>query len=153
MAGIQNNVIERGKRNVVSRVFHSKTDKDAIAAWRQDLNRILQIFTVRPINRIWQSLIHHSQAELLMNTHLTVADTHLTVQDTHSTVKDTHSTVKDTHSTVKDTHLTVKDTHLTVADTHSMVADIHRNVLAVHASSDGQNLPVSTGLCPPITEH
>ena len=139
MAGIQNNVIERGKRNVVSRVFHSKTDKDAIAAWRQDLNRILQIFTVRPINRIWQSLIHHSQAELLMNTHLTVADTHLTVPDTHSTVKDTH--------------LTVKDTHLTVADTHSMVADIHRNVLAVHASSDGQNLPVSTGLCPPITEH
>ena len=131
VAGIQNNVIKRGQRSVVSRVFHSKTDKDAIAAWRQDLNRILQVFTVRPINRIWQSLIPRLQAELLMNTHLTVADT---------------------HSAVKDTHSTVKDTHLTVVDTHSMVADLHRNVLAVQASSDGQNLPVSTGLYPPTTE-
>ena len=58
-----------------------------------------------------------------------------------------------THLTVADTHLTVQDTHLTVADTHSMVADIHRNVLAVQASSDGQNLPVSTGLYLPTTVH
>ena len=124
VAGIQNNVIKQGQRSVVSRVFHSKTDKDAIAAWRQDLNRILQIFTVRSINPTWQSLIHHLQVELLMSTHLTVADTHLTVQDTHSTV----------------------------ADTHLMVADIHRNVLATQAGPDGQNPPVSTGLYPPTTD-
>ena len=47
VAKIQSNVIERGKRNAFSRAFHSKTDKDAIVAWRQDLNRILQIFNVR----------------------------------------------------------------------------------------------------------
>ena len=124
MAGIQHKVIEKGKRNAVSQVFHSKNDKDAIAGWKQDLNRILQIFTVRSINPIRQSLIHHFQAELLVNTHLTVQDTHSMVQDTHSTV----------------------------ADTHLMVADIHRNVLATQAGPDGQNPLVSTGLYPPTAE-
>ena len=93
MAGIQNKVIEKGKRNAASQVFYSKNDKDAIAGWKQDLNRILQIFTVRSINPIWQSLIHHFQAELLVNTHLTVADTHLTVVDTHTMVADIHRNV------------------------------------------------------------
>ena len=56
VAEIQGKVIERGKRNAVSRAFHSKTDKDAIAAWRQDLTRILQIFNVRSDHFIWQLL-------------------------------------------------------------------------------------------------
>ena len=80
VARIQNRVVEKGKRNVVSRVFrsvfHSKSvDNDAIASWRQDLNRIRQIFTVRSINHIWQSLINHFQAELLVNANVMVADT------------------------------------------------------------------------------
>ena len=91
VAGIQYRVIEKGKRNVVSRVFrsvfHSKSvDNDAIASWGQDLNRIRQIFTVRSISHIWQSLIHHFQTELLINTHLAVADTHVTVGGTHQAV-------------------------------------------------------------------
>ena len=32
---------------MVSRAFHVKSDKDAIAGWKQDLNSILQIFNVR----------------------------------------------------------------------------------------------------------
>ena len=47
LAEIQRNVFAQGERNVASRLFHSRNDKDAIAAWRQDLNRILQIFSVR----------------------------------------------------------------------------------------------------------
>ena len=79
MAGIQNRVIEKGKRNEVSRVFHSvfhskSVDNDAIASWRQGLNRIRQIFTVHSINHIWQSLINHFQAELSLNTHAMLVD-------------------------------------------------------------------------------
>ena len=79
VAGIQNRVIEKGKRNVVSRVFHSvfhskSVDNDDIASWREDLNRVRQIFTVRSISHIWQSLINHFQAELSANTHAMVVD-------------------------------------------------------------------------------
>jgi len=47
VAEIQRSVIERGKRNVVSRHFHAKNDKETIAGWRQDLDRILRVFNVR----------------------------------------------------------------------------------------------------------
>ena len=49
VAEIQGKVVKRGKRNPVSRFLGSKNDKDAIAAWRQDLNRILHIFNVRSV--------------------------------------------------------------------------------------------------------
>jgi hypothetical protein len=39
--------IEQGKRNAVSRLFHAKNDKDAIATWKSDLSRVLHIFNVR----------------------------------------------------------------------------------------------------------
>ena len=47
VAEIQRSIIERGKRNVISRHFHAKNDKEAIATWRSDLNRILHVFNVR----------------------------------------------------------------------------------------------------------
>ena len=49
VAEIQGRVVKKATRNPVSRFFRSKNDKDAIAAWRQDLNRILQIFNVRSV--------------------------------------------------------------------------------------------------------
>ena len=60
VAGIQNKVIKQGRRSAVSRVFHSKNDKDAIAAWRQDLIRILQIFNVRSVDSVRQPLRNRS---------------------------------------------------------------------------------------------
>ena len=44
---IRKNVDKQGKRNVAIRFILAKTNKDKIAAWKQDLLRILQIFTVR----------------------------------------------------------------------------------------------------------
>ena len=35
-----------GKRGAVSRRFHAKSEKEAIAAWRSDLDKILQSFNV-----------------------------------------------------------------------------------------------------------
>ena len=43
-------IVEQGNRNAVSQAFHAKNDKDTIAAWRQDLNRILHIFNVRSVS-------------------------------------------------------------------------------------------------------
>lgn len=57
VAEIQKRIIDQGKRHPVSRVLHTKTDRDMIAVWRQDLNRILQIFNVRSIGPAWPSLI------------------------------------------------------------------------------------------------
>ena len=46
--GIQKNIIKRGERNVISRRYRAKDDKEAIAAWNLDLNRIRRVFDVRP---------------------------------------------------------------------------------------------------------
>ena len=49
VAEIQANVIEKGERNLFARLVHARNDKEAIAGWRSDLNRILHIFNVRPV--------------------------------------------------------------------------------------------------------
>ena len=47
MAEVQEKIQEKRKQKILSRLFHSKADQDAIAAWRLDLGRILQVFNVR----------------------------------------------------------------------------------------------------------
>ena len=46
VAEIQANVIKRSGRHRMSRFLHSGGDKDAIAAWKSELNRILHVFNV-----------------------------------------------------------------------------------------------------------
>ena len=72
MAQIQEKVIKRSGRNALSRAFHAKNDKETIATWRSDLNRILHVFNVRPVVFTLASLITPFQTELAMNTHVTV---------------------------------------------------------------------------------
>ena len=45
-------IIKRGKRNVISRRYHAKDDKAAIAAWKLELNRILHVFNVRSVTAV-----------------------------------------------------------------------------------------------------
>ena len=49
VAAIQKKIVKEGDRSPISRFFRAKSDKDAIAAWGQDLDRILHIFNVRPV--------------------------------------------------------------------------------------------------------
>ena len=56
VAGIQRKIIRWGKRHAVSRVLHAKDEKDTIAAWKQDFNRILQVFNVRSVGSAWYLL-------------------------------------------------------------------------------------------------
>jgi hypothetical protein len=53
VAAIQKNTVKKGKRNMASRFIHKKSEKEAIAGWKQDLLRILQIFDVRSTSRAW----------------------------------------------------------------------------------------------------
>ena len=47
IAEIQKNTIKRGKRNPISRRYRTKDDKEAIAAWKLELDGILHVFNVR----------------------------------------------------------------------------------------------------------
>ena len=46
VAEVQRKVIKQSGRNSALRLFHAKKDKETIAAWKVDLNRILHIFNV-----------------------------------------------------------------------------------------------------------
>jgi len=56
VAEVQGNIIEKGGRSLSSRLAHTKNDKEVIAAWRSELNRILHVFNVRSIGYDRQSL-------------------------------------------------------------------------------------------------
>lgn len=79
MGEIREKVIEEGKRNAASRYFFAKSNKDMIVGWREELNRILQIFNVRPVDSVRRSLTAFCQTELAINTHTLVADIHRSV--------------------------------------------------------------------------
>lgn len=52
VACIQKNVVKQSNRNAVSRLLRANNDKEAIAAWRQDLTRVLHVFNVRSVSSI-----------------------------------------------------------------------------------------------------
>ena len=79
MAEIKSKVIKRSGRHVASRLFHAKNDKEAIAGWKLELNRILHVFNVRSAISAWSSLTVSFQTELAVNTNVTVSDTHTIV--------------------------------------------------------------------------
>jgi hypothetical protein len=74
--GIQKKIVKQGKRNAVSRAFYAKNDKDTIAAWRRDLDRILHVFNVCSDYPVWCWLTTFLQTELAINTHTMVSDIH-----------------------------------------------------------------------------
>ena len=74
VAEIQRKIAKQAKRNVISRHLHAKNDKETIATWRSDLNRILLVFNVRSVLPDWPLLTSRSQTELAINTHVAVSD-------------------------------------------------------------------------------
>jgi hypothetical protein len=47
--------VKQGKRNVAIRFILAKGDKERIAAWKQDLVRVLHVFNVRSIGPVEHS--------------------------------------------------------------------------------------------------
>ncbi|KAF9642984.1 hypothetical protein BDM02DRAFT_3132728 [Thelephora ganbajun] len=110
---VKRNVDELGKRNAISRLFHAKDDKETIAAWRLDLNRILHVFNT----------------ELAINTHVIVSDVH---QD----VTNTRAVISDVHQGVVNTHAIVSELQHSVTNTHTIVSDIHRTIVKGQEASE-----------------
>lgn len=48
VAEIQRKATKYRERNIISRFLHTKSDREMVAGWRLDLNRILHVFNVRP---------------------------------------------------------------------------------------------------------
>ena len=46
VAEIQRKVVDQGKRNLFSRLFHARDDQGKITAWGLELDRILRVFNV-----------------------------------------------------------------------------------------------------------
>jgi len=100
---MERKTIKQGKRNVLSRFFHATNDKETIAGWRSDLNRILLVFNVRSVMFVWLLFIIDLQTELAINTHITVADTHTLVSDIHRNVIKNQEGNNSQHQAVGDT--------------------------------------------------
>jgi len=123
----------------VSRLFHAKDDKEAIAAWRLELNRILHVFNVRSVTSVRPSLTARIQTELSISTHVVVSDIHHDVVNTHTIVSDVHRGVVNTSTVVSE----LQDN---VMNTHAIVSDIRRNMLAGQEGAGGQHHSVSVAL-------
>src|SRR5882757_7804064 len=71
---IRQNIIKKGKRGIVSRVFHSKNDKEVMTAWRSDLNGALLVFNVSFVVDARPPLSACIQTELVINIHADVSE-------------------------------------------------------------------------------
>ena len=100
VADIQGRVTKQSQRGRASRFLHAKGDKEKIAGWKAELNKILHVFQVRSVASPPTLLIASFQTELAINTHVVLSDTQNTVVDTCNTVNNTHHIVSDIHRAV-----------------------------------------------------
>ena len=102
VAEIERDVIKLGKRNAISRLFHPKDDKERIAAWRSDLNRVLHVFNVRSTTSSSAPLTMCFQTELAINSHIAVVDTQKIVFDIHRTIMELQEETESGNVSVSD---------------------------------------------------
>ena len=136
LAEIRRRIIKKDKRNLLTRFFHSNNDKEVIATWKADLDRVLHIFNVRSAMSVasaWLLLTVRSQTELAINTHVAVSTIRHEVATTSAIVSDVH------HNVVA-THTVVSSVQTDVVNTHTMVSDIHH---IMTKSQGGNGLLVS----------
>ena len=154
---IQGQIIKRGKRNAISRRYHRKDDKEAIATWRLDLDRILHVFDVRSVTSVRWLLISRVQTRLVGNPHSTVSDTrhdianvHTTVSDTHHDTPDTDNIVPDVRHDVSNSRPVVSKVRSDVANPHTTASDIYRDKLKGREGVGGQSQAVSVAHDPTV---
>ena len=111
VAEIQGKIIEKSGRNLFSRLARAANDKDAIATWRMDLNRILHVFNVRSVVSVRLWLTNPLQTELAINTHVIVSDVHHGVANTQTMVSDIHRNMLKGQEGADDQHRSVSDNH------------------------------------------
>ena len=116
--------IEPDKRNFISRIFNAKKDKDTVAAWRSELDRIVHVFEVRSaLHSLPALLIVHLQTELAIHTHLAVSDVREDVGDIRGGVVDIREDVANTRELVSDIHRTMLKGQEGVDNRNNMVGN------------------------------
>ena len=129
---IQRNIIKRGKRNPISRRYHAKGEKEAIATWRLDLDRILHLFNVCSITCILPLLTCRFQAELVISTYPTRSDIRHDVTNAHATGSGAYHDIPNTESTVPNIRSDVSNTQPIVSYVQSDIANAHATAFGVH---------------------
>ena len=69
---IQENIVKRSRGNAIFRRYRAKDDKEAIAAWRLDLDGILRVFNVCYITPVRRLLTFRFQTEFGIHARATV---------------------------------------------------------------------------------
>ena len=101
MGQIQKSAVDPDKRSLLSRIFNVKSDKDRVAAWRPDLDRILHIFEVRStVCFLPTRLTVRLQTELALHTNVTVSGIHEDVVDIREDVASARELISDVHRAV-----------------------------------------------------
>ena len=160
MDEIQGNIITRGKRNPISRRFRAKDDKEAIAAWRSDLDRILRVFNVGSVASVRPLLIPHFQNELGTSKRATVSDIRQDAVTTRTIVSVAHLHTPNTETTVPDVRRDDLNTRPIVSkdrsddpNTRTIVSDGHRNKLKSREDAGGKIQVVSTARTTTAQDH
>ena len=143
---VQKNITERrGKRRVISRRLHAKDDKEAIAAWKLDLDKILHTFNVRSTTSVRPSLDLCFQAELGTNQHTTVSGTQQNAANTHTIIPTVHPNTLGPGPVAP-------VICINAPNTHPIVPGTNRNGSKSGGDTDGQNQVVSTARTLPVAE-
>jgi len=124
---IRRHIIKRGERNAISRRYHAKEDKEAIATWKLDLDRILRVFNVCSVTPARRLLTFHFQTEPGVGAQPTVSGTHQDATDKPNIESG-------------------------VANTHTIVSDIRRNKLKDREGADSRNQAVNSPRSLPATK-
>jgi len=133
VAEIRRNIIKQGKRNAISQRFHKKSNNEAIASWKLDLDRVLHDFNVRSITSVWSPLTLLFQTEF---------ETHVIESEIHHAVANTHTIVSHVHHDNSDASDVVPDPDDGVSNTH-VASDIHLDTSKIRGNVDDQNPGVS----------
>ena len=173
MTEIQEKIVKWGKRNALSQFLHTKNDEKAIAIWRAELARILQVFDVCLDHPVRSLLTFHFQPQLVINPPATVSDIHHDVADAHAIVSDVHrgsshtdnntpdvrrdgsntlAVISGVHHDVMGTDPIVSEVRSDVVSTRTTVSDIYRDTLKARGDKDGQNRTVRITRTLPVTE-
>ena len=143
---------------MISRHYHAKDDKEAITAWRLDLDGIAHIFNVCFVASARRLLTSRFQTELGIIPHVTVSDTHQDAANKHTTVSDARRDsssadviVPDVRHDVSNAHPIVSDVRSDAANTRAVVSDTHCNKLRGREVVDSRNQAVSTTRTLPVT--
>jgi len=158
VAEIQREIVKRGNRNTISRLFPAN-DKEAIATWRSNLNRVLHVFDVCSVTFVWLLPMFPFQTELGIKAHVTTSDMPHDIANAYTIGSAVHRDIPNADATTPDVLYDVSKTRAIISgvrngvgDARTTDSDVNRNTLKSRGHTDGKNRAVSASRTLSITE-